>query len=91
MKLKIYQFIIKFNDAISTISADSLEEAMVSLQNSLQGEKRAYNTQLAGIFNAEDYSKLLKLSTVLIEPPKLDSLEAMAEMLKNNGYEVKKS
>ena len=83
---KIYQFIVKIPDQVITISAESLEEAVASAQNSL-GDKK-YRLDLAGMFEAQEFGKLLKLSTVLVESPKIESLEAMAEMLKSSGYDV---
>ena len=85
----IYQFIVKYNDMVMTVASESMEEAFESLQRTLAKE-RSHTIQFAGKFNADEFSKSLKLSTVLVEASPISSLDEMAEMLKDNGYKVKK-
>lgn len=88
--MKIYQFIVKPNEFVSTVSANSMEDAMAHLQNQLKNE-RPHKVEFAGMCNADEYGKSLNLSTVLIEPAKIESLDSMAKMLSENGYKVEKT
>lgn len=87
---KIYQYIIKYPDDVITVAAESAEDALMSLQNSLKDNKKQYSIQLAGMFIAEEFAQKLKLP-MLVETPKIENYEVMAEMLrKEGGYKVEK-
>lgn len=89
--MKIYHFIVRIKDTIIVTTAESSEDALAAARAQLKDEKKPYQLDLVGMADANQFTQSLKLSTMLVAPaPEVTSLDAMAEMLKNNGYKVEK-
>jgi hypothetical protein len=82
---QVYQFVVHFQDAVMTVISDDNASAVAKVADMLN-DGRPYTFELAGTFDFNDYGKLFVDAT----KPKVDTLESMALMLKDNGYRVTK-
>ena len=95
MATKIYQFIIDIGaeTQILTASGNDLENVLVGVQGKLklQFPNSAYKATLMAIHDTDTFLRELAIpnKVEIIQKP-INNLEAMAAMLRDNGYNVEK-